>query len=94
MTDLRIKIIADHYGFDHQLRKLTEEMAELTVAIHHYLDRKDDESKASLCEEFADVEIMIDQIRYLMPQRFDLWRHEARDYKLARQMNRIIKKDK
>lgn len=45
MTDIRIVTIADHYGFDNQLRKLTEEMAELTVAIHHFLDRNDDESK-------------------------------------------------
>ncbi len=93
MTDIRIVTIADHYGFDNQLRKLTEEMAELTVAIHHYLDRKDDTSKASLCEEFADVEIMMDQIRYLMPQKFDNWRQEARDYKLSRQIARINKNE-
>ena len=91
MTDIRIVTIADHYGFDNQLRKLNEEMAELTVAIHHYLDRKDDTSKASLCEEFADVEIMMDQIRYLIPQKFDNWRQEARDYKLSRQIARINK---
>lgn len=30
-----LKVIANHYGLENQCKKLTEEMAELTVAVHH-----------------------------------------------------------
>ena len=35
--DLRLKKIADHYGFDAQAEKAIEEMAELIVEFKHLL---------------------------------------------------------
>ena len=89
MTDTRIATIADHYGFDHQCAKLTEEMAELIVAIHHLKNRNNSLDNAEFCEEFADVEILMDQIRHLLTPEFEAWVDECREYKLSRQMVRI-----
>lgn len=76
-----IKQIADHYGLEHQSQKLIEEMAELTVAIC-----KDNES--DILEEIADVEIMLEQIKYLRGIR-DTDLEAAKKYKIRRQTLRI-----
>lgn len=64
--------IAVHYGREHQMQKLIEEMAELTVALIHEKKWSDETispighnsplSDNSL-EEFADVLIMIEQFK-------------------------------
>lgn len=68
--DLRLKKIADYFGFDAQAEKAIEEMAELIVEIKHL--KKRDENAADiyprLIEELADVKIMIDQLVYLVRQ--------------------------
>ena len=61
----------DTYGIDKQLDILIEEMAELTKAIikhRRYASRKTYEN---LCEETADVAIMIEQL-YLSTKRDDV----------------------
>lgn len=65
--DYRIKQIADHFGFEAQLEKTIEELAELTVAISHLhkRDGKEAEHLANFVEELADAKIMIDQLIYL-----------------------------
>lgn len=60
--DNRLKIIADHYGREYQLNILQEELAELLQAISKY--RRGDPSH--IMEEIADVEIMLDQVKYLL----------------------------
>lgn len=69
--------IADHYGFESQSIILIEEVAELTQAITKY-KRYSEEGLQSirnmksgaicrnLVEEIADVEIMLEQIKYLL----------------------------
>lgn len=65
-----IKKIAEHYGYEAQSNQLIEECAELIQAISKHLRAKewDKEQIAleNLIEEIADVEIMLEQIKYLL----------------------------
>lgn len=54
-----IRYIADTYGLVDQAWKLVEELSELLVAIMH-------DDRENIAEEMADVQIMIDQVAYLM----------------------------
>lgn len=86
--------IADYYGEKHQMLKAIEEMAELTQAIIKYIENPCEWD--ALCGELADVNIMIEQLNYLVTK----W-VEPRVYngigdvdhriglKLKRQMKRI-----
>jgi len=66
------KKIVDTWGVESQLNMVTEEIGELLQAISKYRRsyNKDDETKAKaydhLCEEVADVENMINQMRYML----------------------------
>lgn len=72
--------IANHYGLKHQLVKCKEELGELIEAIDS-LDEK------AIVEEVADVEIMTEQLKYLM--RTEPSVEIYKDYKIARQLRRI-----
>ena len=50
-----------HYGEVGQMRKALEELAELSVALHHWLDGKG--NPVDVLEEIADVEVMCGQLR-------------------------------
>jgi hypothetical protein len=50
-----------HFGETNQIRKTLEELAELSVALHHWLDGRG--NAAEVCGEIADVEIMCAQMR-------------------------------
>jgi NTP pyrophosphatase (non-canonical NTP hydrolase) len=56
--------IADYYGEKHQMLKAIEEMAELTQAIIKYID--DPAEWDQVCDELADVTIMIEQLNHLV----------------------------
>ena len=58
------KMAADTFGFISQARQTQEECAELIVAISHRLRGR--ATLGSLASEVADVEIMIDQMRYFI----------------------------
>ena len=75
-----LKYIANHYGLKHQLVKCKEELGELIKAIDS-LDEK------AIVEEIADVEIMTEQLKYLM--RTEPSVEIYKDYKIARQLRRI-----
>lgn len=57
--------IADHHGLNAQCNQLVEEMAELMVALNK-LHRKKPSAIYDVAEEIADVEIMLEQIKYLL----------------------------
>lgn len=80
MQDL--KYIADHYGLKHQLVKCKEELGELIEAI----DSADNEA---IIEEIADVEIMLEQIKYLS-NLYETVKLQ-KDYKIMRQLQRVHK---
>lgn len=82
MISADLKYIADHYGNEHQLEKCKEELNELIEAI----DSKDEES---IIEEIADVEIMTNQLKYLM--RAERLVEHYKNYKTQRQLARIAK---
>jgi phosphoribosyl-ATP pyrophosphohydrolase len=52
-----------HFGADHQLDKLIEEMAELTQAII----KRTQGHEHNIAEEIADVQIVLDQLKLLHP---------------------------
>lgn len=75
-------------GLRFQFRKLQEECCELGTAVNHMLcnDRKKGED--SFYEEFADVEIMLEQLRPVLDQeRLAI----VKEYKQKRLRNRLKK---
>jgi NTP pyrophosphatase (non-canonical NTP hydrolase) len=77
----KIKKIANHYLLDKQQRQLAEECAELIQATSKYvrfieskttrdeiIESSDDGNMLlqNIIEEIADVEVMLDQIKYLI----------------------------
>lgn len=84
--DKRLLEIATHYGLHQQMRQTVEEMAELTQAICKVYRYGLDQERDSLVEELADVDIMVNQLIYLLgDNRFE----HLRDKKITRQLNRI-----
>ena len=82
----KLKTIADHYGLENQLRQLAEECSELAVEANH--SARKGSISVRLIMEIADVEIMLDQVRYLAGiQESDVL--ETRYYKIERQLKRM-----
>ena len=82
----KVKRIADHYGWNNQLRQLAEECSELSVEALHCIREREETERLS--EEMVDVLIMIQQIIYfLRKDREEL--EEYADFKLDRQLRRI-----
>ena len=88
-----IEKIADHYGLQNQLGKLSEELRELDLAamlaqldlISH--EEISDKSRFNLIDELADVIIMVEQISYLMSVRGRVVGRIG--FKINRQLERI-----
>jgi len=59
MINKELKFIADHYGLENQLGKCIEELNELVEALSH-------KNIDHVQEEVADVENMLEQIKYLL----------------------------
>lgn len=79
-----IKIIADHYGINPQLDQMQEECGELIVAINK---RKRYGKSEQVIEEMADVELMLEQVKYLL--KCDDKVQEIKQKKIERQLDRI-----
>ena len=82
MINEDLKYIATHYGLEHQLEKCKEELNELMEAINSMND-------VAIIEEIADVEIMTNQLKYLM--RAERLVEHYKNYKTQRQLARIAK---
>lgn len=78
VTQDHIKVIADTYGYETQRVKLIEELSELIQALC-----KNDYDKIE--EEMGDVEIMLEQVKYLG----GFTTENIKEYKLVRQIRRI-----
>lgn len=84
--DKDLRNIAEHYGLRVQMRQLIEEMAELTQVICK-AERYDlDTVREHLVEEVADVEVVLEQVVYLLG---DNRIEQIRAEKIARQKRRI-----
>jgi NTP pyrophosphatase (non-canonical NTP hydrolase) len=79
------KDAVETYGMDSQMRMLQEECGELIVAVGHYL-RGREGSIANLCEELADVKIMVEQMEIALDNPVI---EELYDYKLGRLKKRL-----
>ena len=80
-----LKFIADHYGLENQLGKCIEELNELVEALSH-------ENIDHVQEEIADVENMIEQVKYLL----GLHEYRIRCIRLSktfRQLTRMVNHD-
>ena len=65
----QLTVIADHFGLDSQLNKTKEESAELIQAISKVkIEGFTPRRLSGFIEEIADVEIMIEQLKYLVGQ--------------------------
>lgn len=82
----KIKAIADHYGLNHQLMKMVEELNELALECAKSWEKKG--ITINLISEMADVEIMLEQLKYLGNiEQKDI--DEVKAYKIDRQLRRI-----
>lgn len=93
-----IQKLADYYGFDNQSDKTIEECAELIQAIEKYKENErnnymnEDEKqeyRQHMIEEIADVQIMLDQLVYLLNCEEEM--KKVIEYKVKRQLERIRK---
>lgn len=82
MNDLQkasIKQIADHYGIQHQVDKAFEELNELKEELAAYyfrfLDNDEDISLVGMIDEITDVEIMLEQLKYLLKIQKEVHAH-------------------
>ncbi len=82
-----IQEIAEYYGEVSQMGVLQEECSELIKAASKYLRYGTDDKKADIAEEIADVEIMTEQVKYLLKLYDDV--QSCRKYKLNRTLDRI-----
>ena len=91
--DPRLKIIANHFGFQAQAEKAIEEMAELMVEIRHLKKRSENAAAdhTRLIEELADVKIMIDQLIFLVRQDEEsaVYLDHQTEYKIERTLRRV-----
>lgn len=101
ISDLNIKN-AEHYGYEAQSNQLVEECAELIQAVSKYrrargtgqeTPLKEQVALDNLIEEIADVEIMLEQIKYLL-RLCDMDLLKMREYKILRTVERMRGKDK
>lgn len=92
----KIKIIAEHYGYEAQSRQCIEEMAELTQAINKFwrvcgngqkTEKGIQDCRDNLVEETADVQIMLWQMEYLLLSGQEV--NQMIEKKLDRQLKRI-----
>lgn len=92
-----IKAIADYYGLEHQIEKTIEELTELSLVLLHYKRMKKDGVWQmfieNFAEEMADVEIMTEQLKYLVKEclhtPIDADINIAKEKKIARQLRRM-----
>ena len=82
MINDELRTIANFYGNVNQYNKLQEELEELIEAI-------DEDNLEHIAEEIADVEIMLEQIKYLS-NLYETVKLQ-KDYKIMRQLQRVHK---
>lgn len=90
----KIQYIANHYGYENQSRQCIEEMAELTQAINKHWrkeipNRNNYELMQKIYEEMADVEVCLDQMKYLLNCHDEV--AAMKSYKLDCEIERIEK---
>jgi len=78
----------EKWGKRAQLEMAQEESTELALAIRKFIRQDSEERLIDMCGEMADVEIMIEQIKFMFPSaqsRID----EIKSFKLDRLSKRV-----
>ena len=83
---LKAMHILQYYSGDKQMLKCVEELTELIEAIIKHINKGD--NRAAIFEEIVDVEIMLEQMRQIIPYGPNDFEDEI-DRKLDRQLERI-----
>lgn len=97
----KIKEIADYYKIEKQQRQLAEECAELIQATSKYMRYREQAYASSndwtyiqdVIEEIADVEIMLEEMKYLLNINKDAI-EQIKINKIERQLKRIQEESK
>jgi hypothetical protein len=84
----KVIAIANHYGAKSQTMQATQELAELICELTKREDQRGDDHKKRVTDEIADVEIMLEQIKYLYAIS-DNAVEERKEAKLERQLQRM-----
>ena len=80
--------IISYYGEQFQIDKAIEEMSELTQALIKARQDPDNLTEENVLEEVADVWVMIEQLKLIFKGQEVV--EEYIDYKISRQMQRIM----
>lgn len=83
-------IICNAYGSRAQMIKCCEELSELSTAILHHVNKG--ENHEAILEEMADVYIMLEQLKSMIPYD-DAALDKEIDFKLTRQLGRLLSAD-
>jgi len=87
MRELFEKTIAK-WGHRAQLEMAQEESTELALAIRKFMRKNDTTTFDAMASEIADVEIMIEQIKIMLPDIQEKV-YSEKEYKLKRLENRV-----
>lgn len=91
--DERIKKIAKHYGLISQVDKLSEESAEMIAAALQMCTKQNDVNNGDLLRhylsELADVDIVLEQIKFLLTPNMRIYFDDVREEKIIRTLERI-----
>lgn len=79
-----VQKIANYFGYERQEKKLLEELSELSCALYH-------DSFINILEELADVELMLEQVIYLLGKQEEIER--IKKYKINRTLRMIGEKE-
>lgn len=79
--------ILEHYGREHQIDKLAEELLELALEIL----RRKDRGMEGLLGEYADVKVLMGQIDLALTPEEAAEVERWKEHKIDRQINRISK---
>lgn len=83
----KCSLIMEHYGIQHQLFKLIEELTEAQHEAVKMLTKKKDRNISDFISELADVQVMIDQIIQYYGA-YDFF-EDTYDFKVRRTLKRI-----
>ena len=83
-------IICNAYESRAQMIKCCEELSELSTAILHHVNKG--ENHEAILEEMADVYIMLEQLKSMIPYD-DAALDKEIEFKLTRQLGRLLSAD-
>lgn len=91
--DKRIKKIAKHYGLISQVDKLSEESAEMIAAALQMCTKQNDVNNEELLKQYiselADVDIVLEQVKFLLTPNMRSYFDDVREEKIIRTLERI-----